>query len=322
MPDAVPDAVSPTFVSPPPTPGVTPQLPHTIFRGPNGIRAGWRTLIFLALLFGMAAGVLFVKHLLRHGQPRTAAGVVTPLHVFLNDGLLFLITVIAAFIMARVERRPLAQYGLPVKFAFRKNFWVGAVIGFLSISVTLLCIFALHGFRLTGLAIHGATIAAAFASWSATTIMVGLFEEFAFRGYLQFTLTTGIGFWPSALLLSALFGLAHAANLAENKIGLLAVVCIGPVLCLFLRRTGNLWWAVGFHAGYDWGESFFYGVPDSSIQPYHNLFSSEFHGPSWLTGGNVGPEASVFTPIVLLLLAIIFSHMYPEIRYKPLGDKS
>ena len=308
-----------TPVSTPPTSVAAPQPPHTIFRGPNGLRAGWRVLIFLALLFGMAAGVFVVRHWLRHGHPRGTPGVVTPLQEFLDDGLLFLITAIAAFIMARLERRPFAQYGLPVKFAFRRNFWVGAAIGFLAISVTLLCIFALHGFRLTGLAIHGATIASAFAAWAAATIMVGLFEEFAFRGYLQFTLATGVGFWPAALLLSALFGLAHGANPGESKIGLLAVICYGPMLCLFLRRTGDLWWAVGFHAGYDWGESFFYGAPDSGVLPYHNLFNSTIHGPAWLTGGTVGPEASVFTPIVLVLVAIVFSQVYREVRYRPLS---
>jgi len=88
------------------------------------------------------------------------------------------------------------------------------------------------------------------------------------------------------------------------------------LFCLFLRRTGNLWWAVGFHAGWDWGQTFFYGVPDSGIAPYHNLFGSAFDGPRWLTGGSVGPEASVFTPIVLALVAILFTRVYRENKYR------
>ncbi len=146
-------------------------------------------------------------------------------------------------------------------------------------------------------------------------MIVGLSEEFAFRGYLQFTLTTGMGFWPSAVLLSVLFGLAHASNPGESKFGLLSVVCFGVLFCLFLRRTGNLWWAVGFHAGWDWGQTFFYGVPDSGLAPYHNLFNSSFSGPHWLTGGSVGPEASIFTPITLLIVAILFGRVYRENRY-------
>ncbi|MGC1370833.1 MAG: CPBP family intramembrane glutamic endopeptidase [Candidatus Sulfotelmatobacter sp.] len=177
----------------------------------------------------------------------------------------------------------------------------------------------LHGFHLAGLAIHGKTIVVAVAGWTGAFVIVGLGEEFAFRGYLQFTLTAGMGFWPSALLLSALFGLAHASNPGESKFGLLSVVCFGLLFCLFLRRTGNLWWAVGFHAGWDWGQTFFYGVTDSGLKPYHNLFNSSFSGSRWLTGGTVGPEASVFTPIVLLIVAIVFNSIYRESRYHPLN---
>jgi len=201
-----------------------------------------------------------------------------------------------------------------------KHFWEGTVWGFLAISGTLLTIFGLHGFHITGLAIHGAVIPGAVASWSITFLMVGLSEEFAFRGYTQFTLTTGIGFWPSAVLFSALFAAAHLGNPGETKTGLLSVVWFGLLFCLILRRTGNLWWAVGFHAGWDWGQTFFYGVHDSGMAPYHNLLNSEFFGPNWLTGGSVGPEASVFTPIALLVVAVLFSRRYPERKYQPLGS--
>lgn len=235
----------------------------------------------------------------------------------LSEGILFIITVVPALIMAKIERRRFGEYGLPARSAFRKNFWIGGVAGFLAISGGLLGIFVLHGFHLTGLAIHGRTLLKATAAWSLAFVIVGLAEEFSFRGYLQFTLTTGIGFWWSALLLSALFGLAHASNPGESKSGLLSVVCFALLFSLFLRRTGNLWWAVGFHAGWDWGQTFFYGVADSGLKPYHNLFNSTFHGPDWLTGGSVGPEASVFTPIVLLIVAILFALVYRENRYQP-----
>lgn len=298
-----------------------PQVPNTMFRRPNGIRAGWRVLIFLALVAACVGGIFVLGILLRalmSGSRRHFnASQLTPLGTMLSEGILFIITVFPALIMAKIERRKFGEYGLPARSAFRKNFWIGGVVGFLAISGGLLGIFVLHGFHLTGLAIHGRTLLNATAAWSLAFVIVGLAEEFSFRGYLQFTLTTGIGFWWSALLLSALFGLAHASNPGESKSGLLSVVCFALLFCLFLRRTGNLWWAVGFHAGWDWGQTFFYGVADSGLKPYHNLFNSTFHGPDWLTGGSVGPEASVFTPIVLLIVAILFALVYRENRYRP-----
>jgi uncharacterized protein len=64
---------------------------------------------------------------------------------------------------------------------------------------------------------------------------------------VQYTLASGIGFWPGACLMSGLFGLGHALNPNENAVGVVAVVMFGLLLCLFLRRTGNLWCAVGFY---------------------------------------------------------------------------
>jgi membrane protease YdiL (CAAX protease family) len=305
-----------------PQPVVPPPAPmNSVFRGPNGIRAGWRVLIFLAIVAGLVAAVnvivALVLHFLLHRVPHfEVVSSLTPTTAILSDGAILLFTGIAAVIMSRIEHRKWGQYGLPARFAFRSHFWLGILSGFLAISTSLFAIFALHGFHLTGLAIHGKTIVMATAAWSAAFVIVGLGEEFSFRGYLQFTLATGMGFWPAAFLLSALFALAHAFNPGESKFGLLSVVCFGVLFCLILRRTGNLWLAVGFHAGWDWGQTFFYGVTDSGFAPYHNLFNSSFSGPTWLTGGTAGPEASIFTPIVLLLVGILFSRVYRENDYQ------
>jgi len=304
----------PASLTPPPT---TPQPRYTIFRGPDGIRAGWRLLIFVAILFGLVAVLSTIVITISHGGRPSLGGIsqLTPSSLGLNEGVTFLLVAIAALIMARIENRRWGQYGLPILSAFKKDFSIGTIVGFVVISGCLLAIFSLHGFHITGLNIHGSTIPFATASWCVTFVIVGLSEEFTFRGYPLYTLATGIGFWPSAIVISLLFGLAHSVNPGESKAGLASVVCFSLLFCLFLRRRGTLWWAVGFHAGWDWGQTFFYGVPDSGLKPYHNLFDSVFNGPAWLTGGTVGPEGSIFTPIVLLIVAIIFARVYRDDLY-------
>jgi len=307
-PEIIPPAI--------PTESVPPQLPNTVFRGPKGIRAGWRALIFLAIVGALLTLVSIVAVVLFHGR-LGAMNQLTPSGVALSDGVIFLLTAIPALIMSRIEHRKFSQYGLPLHNAFQTDFWTGTLAGFLAISGCLFGIFLFRGFHLTGLAIHGATIISAMVKWGLAFAVVGLAEEFAFRGYLQYTLTAGMKFWPSAVLLSALFGFAHASNPGESKAGLLSVFLFGLLFCLFLRRTGNLWWPVGFHAGWDWGQTFFYGVPDSGIAATNNFFNSSFSGAAWLTGGTVGPEASFFAPIVLIAVAIWFTRRYREIRYQP-----
>src|ERR1700689_4708854 len=247
-----------------------------VFVGPNGLRAGWRVLMFIVLFAVLLGGFV----LIRAGGPEAfreqyksqnqSQITITPLLMGGSEALTLLFLCIAALVMGKIEHRKFGEYGLPLRLALRKDFWVGSLIGFSAISGTLLTIFLLHGFRITGLAIHGTAILYSLFGWGIAFLLAGLVEEFLFRGYIQYTLTTGMGFWPAAFLMSGLFGL---------------------LLCLFLRRTGNLWCAVGFHIGYDWGQMF-YGVPDSGIAPYQNMLNSTLSGPTWLTGGSVGPEAS------------------------------
>jgi uncharacterized protein len=310
MVDPIP-SLEPASTSPTPA----PPAPNTLFRGPDGIRSGWRVAIYLVLAAVVGFLIVLIAGLLARGRNLQVTQI-TPLGTMLSEAAIFLVAAVPAMVMARIERRKFGDYGLPSQSILGRNFWIGVVVGFVSISACLLGIFAFGGFRLTGFGIHGSAIPAATLSWAIAFLIVGLAEEFSFRGYLQFTLTTGMGFWPSAFLLSALFGLAHSHNPGESNAGLVSVVLFGLLFCLFLRRTGNLWWAVGFHAGWDWGQTFFYGVPDSGMIPYHNLFNCAFAGPRWLTGGTVGPEASIFTPIALVIVAVIFNRVYRVNKYQ------
>ncbi len=300
-----------------PPPGSTAKR---IFIGPNGLRAGWRLLIFMAIIMAMSAVArLILKRFFPDALDPTQ---LTPMRITAPDLLVCGILAVAAWIMSKIEGRSLGQYGLPRSDALRGKFWVGVLIGLLATSSTVLAIFALRGVRFTTAALHGSAIFTAAAAWGLAFLLAGLAEEFLFRGYTQFTLTTGMGFWPSAILLSGLFGLVHGSNGGETVLGDLSVVSFGLLLCLFLRRTGNLWCAVGFHLGYDWGQTFLYGVPNSGLLPSQNLLNASLSGPHWLTGGTVGPEASIFCPIVLAIVAIVFSLKYRDARYRPLSAPS
>jgi hypothetical protein len=51
------------------------------------------------------------------------ASTLSPSVAALSDGLLFLFTAVAALIMSQIEHRGWGEYGLPARFAFRRNFW-------------------------------------------------------------------------------------------------------------------------------------------------------------------------------------------------------
>jgi membrane protease YdiL (CAAX protease family) len=283
--------------------------PHSIFRGPDGIRAGWRFLLYLliAVLIGFALGFVL--------QPWHAHGAARLWLQLVSEAMLVVAAIAPAFVMGRVEKRPFGAYGLPGRQAFGKMFWVGCLWGLLAITLLLASIRGFHGFYFGHLALHGIRILKFAVFWAVFFLLVGFFEEFLLRGYTQFTLTDGIGFWPAAAILSAIFGALHWGNSGEAWVGLLSAGLIGFFFCLTLRRTGNLWFAVGFHQAFDWGETFLYSVPNSgTVEPGH-LLNSSFHGPIWLTGGSIGPEGSVFVFILIAAMWIIFDRMYPDRKY-------
>jgi len=289
-------------------------LPALII-GPKGLRAGWRLLIFLLMLvaMGSVARAIIIRFLIPAGfSPEKF----TPLKVAVPDAFFVFIVAVAAWVMSKIEGRKIGQYGLPVKQRLIKHLWLGLWMGFLASSATILIIYLLHGLQIASPTIHGTTILMSAAAWGGAFLLSAIAEEFLYRGYAQFTLATGIGFWPAAAVLSALFGWGHLSNKGENILGALSVVSFGLLLCLFLQRTGTLWCAVGFHIGYDWGQTFFYGVPNSGFTPSRSLFNLTLNGPRWLTGGTVGPEASVICPLVLAVVAIFFSVRHREARYQ------
>ena len=279
-----------------------------VFLGPEGVYPGTRWLIYIAM-----AWITF----------QVEGWLVMSLRSHLNvlwwrliiEASMTLAAILPGFVMARIENRPFGDFGLPARCAFRRNFWVGTLWGIGSLSVLMLALRLTGAFEFGALSLHGARIWKFAAYYAVLFLLTGFFEDFLLRGYSQWVLSRGMNFWPAAALLSFAFGYIHGSNPGEAKTGLVAAGMIGFFLCLTLRRTGDLWWAVGFHMAWDWGESYLYSVPDSGALLPGHLLSSSLHGPDWLTGGSVGPEGSYLVFVVIGALWVLFDRAYPEVKY-------
>lgn len=281
-----------------------PSYARTLFLGPDGLRPGWGFAFYVLMFYAaqrLAVELAWARDL---GPSGLWSGL---LEEFGN----VLAAMIPAVVLARVEGRPWRIYGLPIRDAFGRRFWAGTIWGISAVSLLMFALYALHAFSFGHFALHGVRVFRFAVYWSVMFMLVGLFEEFLLRGYTQFTLARGVGFWPAAITLSCAFGLSHLRNNGEHWPGLLAAAFIGFFFCLTLRRTGNLWFAVGFHAAWDWGETFLYSVPDSGMVSPGHLLSSSLRGPDWLTGGSVGPEGSVLCFLVVGFVCVLFNKYYP-----------
>jgi len=288
----------------------TPPRRNIVFFNERGLRSGWRLLVYILIVAALAAAINFVGRKVH--PPSNTPGFPTPMEMLISEAINFALVFGVALIMAKIERRSPGEYGLPLSGAFGKNFWLGMFFGLAEIVVLMALIFAFGGYSFGSLAVSPAGI----VGWGLFHLLlftlVGFFEEFAFRGYLQFTLGDGIGFWPAGILLSVLFGGVHLFNPGEGKVGAASVVLVALLFVFTLSRTGNLWYAVGLHASFDWGETFLFSVPNSGLVMQGHLSNAVLHGPKWLTGASIGPEGSVFCFLTVALQFLVVLWLFPK----------
>jgi len=293
-----------------------PSTLRKVFLGPNGLRAGWRLLIYVAVIFLITKISLILR-----GSPKPKQITVDePISMMKREWRAFAYVAFAGWIMSRIERRPWGSYGMPWRNAFRSRFWIGAVFGFVALSCVMGALHLAGCYYIDGLALHGSEVWKFAGLWLVGFLGVGFFEEFLSRGYGQFTLASGIGFWWAAVVTSGLFLAAHVGNPGETALGLTDVFLFGMLACLIWWRTGDLWLAVGFHAFWDWGLSFFYSVPDSGVPAVGHLFNSRVQGPAWLSGGSAGPEGSIINIAFDLLYFVIIAYMFPKKQFVGINE--
>lgn len=274
-----------------------PAILRRVFVGEQGIRAGWSALLFAAMIWGLQTVVNAVlgRFVLLDASGPAPLGV-----ALLMESCDLLVVAAVTWVMARIEKRPFLAYGYTddrkvIRLAS------GGMLGFLCLSVLVAVLWGAKLLVFEGVSLSSLLACKYALGWGLLFLLVGFFEESLLRGYAQYTLSRGIGFWWAALVLSIVFALGHLSNV-ESTLGLAEVGLTGLILCLSLWYTGSLWWAVGFHAGWDWGQSYFYGTPDSGLLVEGHLLASRSAGNPLWSGGAVGPEGS---PLVVVLLVMV-----------------
>jgi uncharacterized protein len=303
-----------------------PSTLHKIFIGKDGLRAGWSLLIFIAIIWGIAFCINFIGHKLHVSSPAPGAEI-SPLFGLLSEGIPFVLIALVSWIMSKIERRPNSVYGFGDSRKLA-HFLAGLVWGVACLSLLVLTLLKAGLLVIDSRLLHGSDILRYAGIWLLCLLLVALLEEYLTRGYVQYTLTRGLagiykwafktrhskalGFWTAAIIFSALFGLSHKSNPGESPIGLLSAGLVGLVFCFSLWRTGSLWWAIGFHASWDWAQSFLYGVADSGIMVQHHLLATHPEGKPILSGGTTGPEGSIFIIAMLALISLIIFFTLPK----------
>ena len=127
----------------------------------------------------------------------------------------------------------------------------------------------------------------------ASAIMPGFMEEILFRGILFRWIEEFGGSWAALFVTSALFGIAHIFNPGATWFSSFAIaVEAGLLLGGVYMLTRSLWMPIGLHAAWNFTQGPVFGVPVSGGPP-NGLLHSTLKGPTLLTGGAFGLEASL-----------------------------
>ena len=220
--------------------------------------------------------------------------------------LMFLFPLLLCFLWVKlVEKRKMSSLGLN-KERFLTKFIKGFGIGFLLFSLVtfLMYIFGFitlkKGISIGFQSIPGILII--LPGW----IIQSSTEEILSRGWLMHVVGAKhkplIGF----VLSSVVFGFIHILNPGADLISILNIILVGFMLGLYVIYTEDLWGACGLHAAWNFSQANIYGFSVSGLSPQtDSLLKFSAKGSTLMTGGAFGPEASIFSTIIISLAIIV-----------------
>lgn len=131
-------------------------------------------------------------------------------------------------------------------------------------------------------------------------IVQGAAEEVLARGWQFQVIGARYKPWLGAVISSVIFAFLHGFNAGVSALALINLVLFSFLLILFILYQKSIWAACGWHTAWNWAMENIYGLEVSGTKGEGSILNLTSSGPEILTGGGFGPEASIFTTIVLL----------------------
>jgi membrane protease YdiL (CAAX protease family) len=210
-----------------------------------------------------------------------------------------LVVVVYAWVVRRTEHRAPTEVARAGAFG---RLLRGALIGVGMFAAVIVNIAFLGHYDVDGLgSVPGALGLLGFAAAAAAT------EELLFRGVLFRIIEERIGTWISLLLTGLVFGGVHLANPDATLWGAAAIAIeAGLMLGACYAATRNLWMPIGIHFGWNLAVGGIFSAPVSGTGESKGLLDASMSGPPLVTGGDFGPEGSLYAVGAGLALTVMF----------------
>ncbi|HET6218813.1 MAG TPA: type II CAAX endopeptidase family protein [Acidobacteriaceae bacterium] len=215
--------------------------------------------------------------------------------------LLFLLVVGYAAMGRAFNRRrePIRDMGLVFRPGWQREFGLGAALGWGMLLASILPLVLSGGLIITFWAIprqFGILLIDLLV-----LAVASLAEEVTFRGYPFQRLIDAMGPTLATIVFSFVFAGLHMFNPGASRASFMVTVFSSWLLSVAYLRTRALWICWGWHFAWNTSMCLLFGLPVSGITQFSPVIQSNTVGPTWMTGGDYGPEASTVAAIVLLI---------------------
>jgi membrane protease YdiL (CAAX protease family) len=143
-------------------------------------------------------------------------------------------------------------------------------------------------------------------------LLFGAFgEEMLFHGYAFQLLIRRLGAFATILPAAVIFGLAHLGNPNSNLFGIGNTMLWGVLFGYAYLRTSALWLPIGLHFGWNVALPLF-GANLSGFTMGVTGFGLHWNGGMLWSGGDYGPEGSLLTTAIVVVLFIVLHRFTVE----------
>jgi uncharacterized protein len=152
---------------------------------------------------------------------------------------------------------------------------------------------------------------ASFAFVSVVLLFGAAGEEMLFHGYAFQLLIRSLGAFATILPSSVLFGVAHMGNQNVTPLGVVNTIAWGTLFGYAYVRTNALWLPIGLHFGWNVVLPLF-GVNLSGFTMGVTGYALRWSASDLWSGGGYGPEGSVLTTAIVVVLFFALLRLIPE----------
>jgi membrane protease YdiL (CAAX protease family) len=286
----------------------------------NELRSGWRVAAFIGC-FVVAELLInsFFLSTLQTFAPSLQRRLYDQAHVQSSGSLEmawsgfvslinFMSAAIATWLCARfLEHRNFASVGFKTHRGFLRDAGLGLAMGTLALAATVTIELSSGALSLARPPSQGPPIVVRFAALMVILGLAAAFEELFFRGFAFQALAYDVGPMAALAITAGLFAVAHLRNPDATFFSTINTIVAGIWLGAAYLRTRSLWFATGLHLSWNLTMAFLFGLPVSGILDFGGvaILAGHDNGPSWISGGQYGPEGGAAACLVLLISCLI-----------------